>query len=230
MPKNFSGKSGDVLIAVQMGMELGLKPLQSLQNIAVINGRPCLWGDALLAVVKAHPDFEYIQETEENETAICRIKRKNEPEHIATFSQNDAIRAGLASKEGPWRQYPKRMRQLRARSFALRDVFPDALRGIQMAEEVNDYIDVTPPTSSAIESVKTKLGLTEKITENGTTPITLEQVTEKIKFANRESELKSAAELASLLTENDKILIREIYKQKMMELKSRITGEPHESM
>src|SRR5690606_39168844 len=39
---------------------------------------------------------------------------------------------------GPWTQYPKRMRQMRARAFALRDVFPDVLRGMPIAEAVMD--------------------------------------------------------------------------------------------
>jgi hypothetical protein len=42
-------------------------------------------------------------------------------------------------------QYPKRMRQMRARAFALRDVFPDVLRGLPVAEEVMDMpVDMGP--------------------------------------------------------------------------------------
>ena len=58
VPKNYQGKAGDILVAVQMGHELGLKPIQSLQNIAVINGKPCIYGDACMALVKIHPEFE----------------------------------------------------------------------------------------------------------------------------------------------------------------------------
>ena len=50
----------------------------------------------------------------------------------------DAKTAGLIGKQGPWTQYPKRMRQMRARAFALRDVFPDVLRGMPVAEELQD--------------------------------------------------------------------------------------------
>lgn len=50
----------------------------------------------------------------------------------------DARKAGLAGKQGPWTSYPKRMRQMRARAFALRDVFPDVLRGMPVAEELMD--------------------------------------------------------------------------------------------
>lgn len=138
VPTQYRGKAGDVLVAVQWGLEVGLKPLQALQNIAVINGRPTLWGDALVALVRNSPLCEYVVETDTGDTAVCRVKRRGEPEQVRTFSQQDAKVAGLAEKSGPWKSYPKRMRQMRARAVALRDVFPDVLKGMQVAEEVLD--------------------------------------------------------------------------------------------
>lgn len=142
VPKDFKGKPGNCLIAVQWGAELGLKPLQALSNIAVINGRAALWGDAVIALVRSSPLCEYVQETDDGHAATCRVKRRGEAEAVVTFSMDDARAAGLAGKQGPWTQYPKRMRQMRARAFALRDVFPDVLRGMPVAEEVLD----TPST------------------------------------------------------------------------------------
>jgi hypothetical protein len=139
IPKDYQRKPGNIMVAIQWGAEVGLKPLQAMQNIAVINGRPSLWGDALLALVRASPLCEYVVEGEEGDTAWCRVKRRGEPEQMRTFSAADAKTAGLAGKSGPWSQYPKRMRQLRARAFALRDVFPDVLKGMPVAEEVMDY-------------------------------------------------------------------------------------------
>ena len=153
VPKNYQGKPGDILVAVQMGAELGLKPIQALQNIAVINGRPSVYGDALLALVQAHPSFEDVKEAfdEKTNTAFCTVKRKNQDEYTVSFSSEDAKKAGLWGKAGPWSQYPKRMLQMRARSFALRDKFADALSGLIMAEEAQDYStisDVTPKTQT----------------------------------------------------------------------------------
>jgi len=140
VPKDFHGKPGNVLVAVQMGGELGLPPTQALQNIAVINGRPSLWGDAALAVVQGHPKFVSIKEWHDTDAdaAVCVIVRKGEEPHTVTFSRLDAQDAGLLTKSGPWKQYPKRMMQMRARSFALRDKFADALKGISIAEEARD--------------------------------------------------------------------------------------------
>ena len=138
VPKDYIGKPGNVLVALQWGMELGLQPMQAMQSIAVINGRPSLWGDAMLALVKAHPAFEWIKEECDGAVATCTIKRRGEPEVVQSFSLEEAKRAGLTGKQGPWTQYPKRMLQMRARGFALRDAFPDALRGVVSAEEARD--------------------------------------------------------------------------------------------
>ena len=140
VPKDFSGNPGNILVAIQWGMELGLQPMQAMQNIAVINGRPALWGDAVIALVRSSPLCEYVYETDDGSTATCRVKRRGEDEQVSTFSTEDAAAAGLGSKSGPWTQYPKRMRQMRARAFALRDVFPDVLRGMPVAEEVQDMV------------------------------------------------------------------------------------------
>ena len=138
VPKDFKGRPGNCLVAIQWGAEIGLQPLQALQNLAVINGRPALWGDAVIALVRSSPACEYVLETQTDTLATCKVKRRGEPEQVRTFSMDDAKKAGLVGKQGPWSQYPKRMMQMRARAFALRDVFPDVLRGLPVAEEVMD--------------------------------------------------------------------------------------------
>lgn len=138
VPKDFKGKPANCLIAIQWGMEIGLKPLQAMQNIAVINGRPSLWGDAVIALARSSPMCEYIIESQTDAMATCRVKRRGEPEQERTFGMTDAKMAGLIGKPGPWAQYPKRMMQMRARGFAIRDVFPDVLKGLSVAEEAMD--------------------------------------------------------------------------------------------
>lgn len=149
VPKDFKGKAGNCMIAMQWGAEIGLQPLQAMQNIAVINGRPSLWGDAVIALARSSPACEYIIESQTATEATCRVKRRGEPEQVRTFGMVDAKLAGLAGKSGPWTQYPKRMMQMRARAFAIRDVFPDVLKGLPIAEEVMD----TPKDMGPVEIV-----------------------------------------------------------------------------
>jgi len=139
VPKDFKGRPDAICIAVQMGSELGLAPMQSLINISVINGRPSVWGDALPGLVRASGVCEYIREWNEGDVYICEAKRRDDPNPVrASFSDNDATKAGLLNKPGPWSQYRNRMKQMRARGFALRDAFPDVLKGLMSAEEASD--------------------------------------------------------------------------------------------
>jgi hypothetical protein len=153
-PKDFRGKPESCLLAIQHGSEIGLSPMQSLQNIACIDGRPAIWGDAALAVAMASPVcesvFENIEGDGEQMVATCIAKRRGyERPTVVRFSVADAKKAGLWGKSGPWTNYPRRMLQLRARGFALRDAFPDVLKGLVTAEEAQDY-QTTPATPEPV--------------------------------------------------------------------------------
>lgn len=138
------------MIAIMHGLEIGLTPMNAMQSIAVINGKPTIYGDAAIGLVRASGLMEWIKETIEGEgdamMARCVVKRKNEAEPITgEFSVADAKVAGLWTKTGkngqatPWQTYPKRMLKFRARAFALRDGFADVLKGMHIREEVEDY-------------------------------------------------------------------------------------------
>ena len=166
IPKDFQNSPGNVLVALQWGMEIGLGPMQALQSIAVVNGRPSLWGDAVIALCRSHPICEWVTETVEGAgedmVATCTTQRRGEPEPVSrSFSWSDAKRAGLIGKSGPWTQYPTRMMQLRARSWCLRDAYPDLLRGMAVAEEAQD-IPTAPPTQQPVAPAAPTLSRTEQ--------------------------------------------------------------------
>ena len=163
VPLSYQKKPLDCYVAIQCGMSMGLNPFQSLQNIAVINGRPTVWGDALIGLVRRHPDCKGIKETIDGEgddrTATCTVKRMQggEIEEITTtFSWKDAKNANLTTR-GPWKSYPDRMLQMRARGFALRDAFSDAMAGVITREEAEDYPEmkvVNEPETKSEEQTK----------------------------------------------------------------------------
>lgn len=137
-------------IAIMHGLEVGMPPMMALQSIAVINGRPTVWGDGALALCLASPLCQGIKETiegtGENRAAVCTVVRKGQEPKVVRFSMADAKKAKLLAKQGPWQDYPDRMLQMRARAWALRDAFADVLRGLGIAEEVRDVASETPPT------------------------------------------------------------------------------------
>lgn len=137
-----------LFVAAQHGAELGLSFMQAIQGIAVINGKPCLYGDTFMAVIRAHPLFddgayeEWFTGTpgKDDYTARCAMGRRgSERVHERSFSVAQAKKAGLWGKSGPWTQYPDRQMMWRARTYCGRDVFADALKGLSAAEEVIDY-------------------------------------------------------------------------------------------
>ncbi len=142
-------------LAIMQGAVVGLGPIASVQSIALIDGKPAIWGDGALAVV-AHSGLlddmaeEYFTDAEEGLTAISTLRRRDRPTPIVgRFSLAMAEEAQLTQREGPWRFYPRRMLMMRARSWALRDGFADVLRGLSIREEVEDYAGVQRSRSVA---------------------------------------------------------------------------------
>lgn len=151
-PKSYENNPDRVMVAIMHGMEVGLSPMAAVQSIAVINGFPTIWGDGALGLVRASGLLEDIVEVIQQEgdelVAVCTVQRKGQKTPVSNrFTWSEAKRAGLSGKVGPWQQYPRRMMQMRARSWALRDAFPDVLRGLHMAEEVIDMDDAPLPTA-----------------------------------------------------------------------------------
>ncbi len=150
VPDEYKGKPENILVAMEMGFEVGLGAMQSLQNISVIGSRPSIWGDAMLALVLGSGLCDDIKETfdDNTNTAHCMVQRKGMPDpHHSKYSFDDAKLAGLiGGKSYVWKSNPKRMCQMRARGFALRDTFPDVLKGLAklpLTDERN-VRDITP--------------------------------------------------------------------------------------
>lgn len=150
VPKHFQQKPEMIMAAIVRGMEIGLAPMQALSNIAVINGRASIWGDALPALIQraGHDIDSWIEGEGDAAVAVAVVTRGDTgKEYRRTFSVADAKKAGLWGKSGPWQTYPTRMLQMRARSYAARDGASDALMGLQVAEEMQDVAparDITP--------------------------------------------------------------------------------------
>jgi hypothetical protein len=212
IPKAYRGKPADILIAINHGAEFGLKPLQSLSNVAVINGNPSLWGDAPLALARRHPEFEWILEDNEafayardnvkgwehlknvdpNTTSICVAKRKGQPPAVREFSAEDVKTAGLGNVH---KSYPKDMRKRRARGRALEAVFSDSMIGLRQAEiemenlkmvEEGYWEDVTEPDKppKQIEKDREEIGATQEVSEPE--PVVKEKPKEKVKVGDEE--------------------------------------------
>lgn len=247
IPKEYMGRPDNIMVAVMMGKELGLKPFQAMQSIATINGRPSIYGDAALALVMVNKDFQDIQEDDfetikKNKKATCIVVRKGRTPTMKSFDFDDAKKANLIGKAGPWTQYEPRMYQMRARAFALRDAFPDVLKGIHIAEEAQDMPaekEINPVNDNPIKSKINELIEQKKSALTGAVQTNdvkekyaqahsnqddsdLSIVINKISAATTIDELKATKEFADMLSnEEEKVSARNHYDVKRQELKAK---------
>lgn len=165
VPKMYRGRPQDILVAMVWGHSLGLQPMQALQGICVINGKPSIYGD--LAIGLARSCGVDVKESfdESTMTATCIVTRNGQAPVVSVFSQRDAVKAKLWGKAGPWTEYPSRMMQMRARGFALRDGCADILQGLITREEAMDYpstdaqVEIIQPSSAPAQPVRSRSDL-----------------------------------------------------------------------
>ncbi len=156
-----------VVIGIHFAIALGLDPRIALNSMYVINGRPALYGDGPLILVRRSGLLENFREYFVDEkgqevgpgkganvyAAVCEVKRKGE-ESIQRdwFSLDDRKAAGLNSPV--WQKYERTMMKYRARSMALKSKFADTLNGIEIAEYITDSL---PQEGIAEEKGKPKI-------------------------------------------------------------------------
>ena len=172
-------------VAIQLGMEVGIPPMTAIQNTSVINNRPAIYGDIVLGLVYSTGSLEDFDEWYEvagkridrnpsafsdDVAAVCFTKRAGKRPVTTAFSVADAKRAGLWGKEGPWTTSPSRMLRFRARSFTLRDSFPDTLKGIKTPEEVEDMVTLDKASVKVEDVPAASRGFVGAPTETATPP------------------------------------------------------------
>jgi len=150
-------KAEAIAISIQTGMELGLSPAQSVQSIAVINGRPQIYGAAAQALVESSglmADFDFYFDEggkrtdhptkfDDTTAAVCvTLRRGRKRAYTTRFTVADAKRAGLWDKAGPWKAYPARMMHWRAIGHNLADNFGDVLKGLESGTPAPSEINV----------------------------------------------------------------------------------------
>lgn len=150
-----------VVTIMLKGRELGWPPMRSFQHIHVIEGKPALSAEAMLALIyeKVPGAVVHVVETT-NDICVINAARPGRDSTLFKFSIQDAQRAGLMGK-GVWKSYPRAMLRSRCVSEMARAVFPDALMGCsytpeELDAEVNesgDIIDVRVASKGASPAV-----------------------------------------------------------------------------
>lgn len=167
VPRAYIGQPAAILAAIVMGAEIGIGPMQSLRSIHVIEGRPQLSADLMLALaIRAGVRVQWLR-TDDAE-ARCKLTRPGFPDHEHSFTIEEAKKAGLAGR-GNWSKYAPAMLRARCISAALRAWAPDVLgAGVYVEGEIEE---AQPPRPVApvvpVETANSEPPAAEEDVEDG---------------------------------------------------------------
>jgi hypothetical protein len=156
-PDYTKGKPEAVVIVLQFGSEIGMSPMQALQQLVPVNNLVSLKGDGAKALIQRSGKLATWEEVEIGTQGkddwgfrINASRKDTGEKNTASFTVADAKRAGLwiddaalqrsqGLRHSPWYKHPRRMLKYRALGFLSRDLFPDVLSGIYTEEEAADF-------------------------------------------------------------------------------------------
>lgn len=156
-------KERDIFLIMLKGLEIGMLPMQALDSIDVIAGKPAIKPQGMLAQIKSKGLLESMKIEDDGSTCTVTMKRKGETEpYVEAFGMADADKMMTKewgkdvplSQKSNWKAQPKTMRKWRAIAACCRTAFPDVIQGMYTPEELGadvamsddgDMIIVEPP-------------------------------------------------------------------------------------
>ncbi len=159
-----------VLAVMFKAHELGVSTTYALEKMSVINGNITMEAELMLSLIYTSGACASIDFKESKDSfSVTMVRLSPKVRHTATFSLEDANRAGLLNKE-VWRKYPKAMLRWRAVSECAKVVFSDVLSGAVNKAPIVVRMPQTPyelPTENAQEYTEH----TEAPNETAYTPV-----------------------------------------------------------
>lgn len=156
VPKDFQGKPEEAAAAILYGHSIGFDPMQSLQGIHVISGRPSLAARAMVALLISHGHEIWTSEKNDNSVTVHGRRRETGREYAETWDTARAEKAGYGKKE-KYLTDPQAMLYARAASGVCRQMAPDVLAGLAYSQEEMDLVTdrpVSPPATAARPTIR----------------------------------------------------------------------------
>ncbi len=154
VPTAFRGKPEAVFAAILYGDELGLGPMQSLNSIHVIEGKPSMSPELMRALVARAGHRLDVKLASNDKVVLWGKRADNGSEATVEWSMKDAQQAGLAGR-GAWKTYPRAMLLARATSEICRQIFSDCIMGLSYTPEEASSIAGVEWTDAPVEPVLT---------------------------------------------------------------------------
>jgi len=210
----FGIKTMDEAIALMLVAQAeGAHPAQAARDYHVIQGRPALKADAMLARFQAAGgSVKWTSYTDKKVAGLFSHPQGGELEIEWTMDRAKA--AGLTGKQ-TWKQYPRQMLRARVISEGIRTVYPGVAVGVYTPEEVGDF-DAAPVKAEVVK----KPTLKERIAN-----VSANDLLARIDVAQNEVELNSLIDDAKTLPDADKARVRDAYKIKRNKLADIVDGE-----
>jgi hypothetical protein len=147
--KMFGFKSQAEAMAIMLLCQAeDMHPAIAMRDYHVIQGRPALKSDAMLARFQTSGGkVNWTSYTDEVVTGVFSHPQGGDVS--ITWNMEMAHRLGFTKKEN-WRNYPRAMLRARCISEGIRTVFPACVAGVYTPEEVQDF---TPPKGAKVVDV-----------------------------------------------------------------------------
>ena len=150
IPQSYQGKPQDCFVAIEMANRMGVSPMVVMQNMYVVKGKPSWAGQACTMLINSCGKFKDVKHVYTGEKGKPNRGCYVTATRISDGSQVDGVEVTMqmAQSEGwtsnsKWRNMPELMLAYRASAFFARVYCPEAMMGVQTAEEVYDA-DSTP--------------------------------------------------------------------------------------
>ena len=125
----------------------GMHPAKAAQRYHVIQGRPALKAESMLAGFQAAGGKIAVDEKTDTRVAVWFSHPTACPEPVLIdWTMDRAKKAGLTGKD-TWNKYPRQMLYARVVSEGVRTCYPGVLDGMYTPEEVAEFSDTPMPAS-----------------------------------------------------------------------------------
>lgn len=141
--------TNSVLALMAVAQAEGMHPATAARDFHIIQGRPALKADAMLARFQnAGGKVEWKDYTDEKVTGV--FSHPNGGELAVTWTIEQASKIGLVKPGSGWQKFPRAMLRSRCISEGIRSVFPGSVQGFYSVEEVSDF---EPPKTKDMGSI-----------------------------------------------------------------------------
>lgn len=137
LPEKLRNKVPDVLMTIMAGQEMGLAPMAALRSFHVIEGKPVMSANGMVAVILGSGKAAYFRCVSATAERVVyeTLRVGDDKPQQCEWTMEMAKRAALHQKDN-WRCYPRAMLASRARAELARAVYPDVLAGCYTDDEI----------------------------------------------------------------------------------------------